>query len=104
VSREETFERDLEDWQDMARHLAALSREVAEDMAALGVRGKTVTAKVRFSDFETRTRARTLPEAVDSEEDIRRAAFECLSRVEVKGRKVRLLGVRMGNLSRRKAS
>ena len=55
--------------------------------------------KIRFSDFETVTRAKTLPAATDALESIRRAAFECLGRVELKKR-VRLVGVRVGKLER----
>ena len=36
----------------------------------------------------------------DSTEEIRRAAFECLGRVELKNKKVRLIGVRAGNLEK----
>jgi DNA polymerase IV len=52
---------------------------------------------VRFSDFKTYTRAKTLDEYTDSEPEIRRAAFECLNRFELK-KKVRLIGFRISNL------
>ncbi|MCC6473588.1 MAG: DNA polymerase IV, partial [Burkholderiales bacterium] len=98
-SRETTFEQDLGDWQDIARTLAALSREVAEDLREEGMRGRTVGIKLRFSDFHTVTRDRTLAEPTDAADRIRRAAFECLSRIAL-DRRVRLLGVRVGNLER----
>jgi len=96
TSREVTFERDTSDWQEVARTLAALSRQVAADMEGRGLRGRAVTVKVRFSDFKTVTRARTLPEATRSAEVIRKAAFEALGRAGLEGRKVRLVGVRVG--------
>jgi nucleotidyltransferase/DNA polymerase involved in DNA repair len=52
------------------------------------------------SDFKTVTRAKTLDHTVDSVEEIRKAAFECLGRVELKNKKVRLIGVRAGNLEK----
>jgi len=55
---------------------------------------RTVTVKMRFSDFKTLTRAKTLPGYSDSLEEIRRAAFDCLNRFELKKR-VRLVGVRL---------
>jgi DNA polymerase-4 len=55
--------------------------------------------KVRFSDFETLTRALTLPEPTDTETEARRAVFACFKRVELR-KKVRLLGVRAGNLEK----
>lgn len=98
ISREETFERDLSDWQDIARELAAITREVVEDMASEGIRGRTVTVKVRFADFQTHTRASSLKEPAGSLETIRRLAFENLARFDLKGKKVRLIGVRVGGL------
>ena len=99
ASRETTFQRDTDNWQAIAKNLADLSKEVVDDLKKSGYRGKNVTVKIRFSDFETVTRAKTLPETTDSLESIRRAAFECLGRVELKKR-VRLVGVRVGKLER----
>ncbi|MEJ2183902.1 MAG: DNA polymerase IV [Nitrospirota bacterium] len=98
MSREETFERDILQWQGIARHLAALCREVAEDMREEGVKGCTVTVKVRFGNFKTQTRSLTLPEPVRGVEALRRAAFQCLGRFDLAGRPVRLLGVRVSRL------
>jgi len=64
-----------------------------------GYRGRTVTVKVRFTDFKTYTRAKTLLEFTDSEGEIRRVAFDCLGRFELK-KKVRLIGIRISNLEK----
>jgi DNA polymerase-4 len=98
-SRETTFSADTSDWQSIARTLAALAHEVAQDLREEGVRGRTIGLKLRFADFETVTRDRTIEQATDSPEAIRRAAFECLSRVKLE-RSVRLVGVRVGKLER----
>ncbi len=97
-SRETTFQRDTDDWQSLARTLAGLVRRVADDLREMKMKGRTVTVKVRYSDFKTHTRARTLPEAEDSAEALRRAAFECLGRFELKGKMVRLIGFRVSGL------
>jgi len=94
-SREVTFEEDVSDWQSLARTLAGLVEEVVADMKKMGFRGRTATVKVRFSDFTTFTRAKTIEEASDSVEVLRRAAFEAFGRFDLKGRKVRLIGFRM---------
>ncbi len=99
ASRETTLERDTGDWQDVARTLVGLIKEVAEDLRGQGYRGKTVTVKIRFGDFETHTRAKTLPAITDSPDEIRKAAFECLKRFEFK-KKVRLIGVRVSGLEK----
>lgn len=100
MSRETTFQHDVADRQVLFRTLAFLAGEVAKEMGVQGYRGRTVTVKLRFSDFETHTRARTLPAATDRKEEIRRAAFECFGRFAIK-KKVRLIGVRVGGLEKR---
>lgn len=98
-SRETTFQRDTDNWQTIARNLAELTKEVVGDLRRSGYKGKNVTVKVRFSDFKTVTRGKTLQQASDSLEGMRRAAFECLGRIEIT-KKVRLIGVRAGKLER----
>jgi DNA polymerase-4 len=99
ISRETTFQNDIANWQSIAKTLADLTREVVTDMKDSGVKARTVTIKVRFSDFETVTRATTIPHASDKDEEIRKAAFACLKRVELK-RRVRLIGMRASHLER----
>jgi DNA polymerase-4 len=98
ASRETTFQSDTDNWQTIAKNLADLVREVANDLRERGYRSRNVTVKIRFSDFQTQTRARTLPEPTDDLETLRREAFACLNRFELK-KKVRLVGVRAGRLS-----
>jgi len=98
-SRETTFQEDVSDWQEIARTLAAQARELADELRDEGYRARSVGIKVRFADFETHTREKTLAEPTDNETAIRKAAFECLGRLKL-DRKVRLLGVRVGDLSR----
>jgi DNA polymerase-4 len=98
-SRETTFQRDTSDWEEIAGTLTELTKVVVKDITERRYRGKTVTIKVRFSDFKTHTRGKTLPGFTDSEEDIRRTAFECLKRIELE-KKVRLLGIRISHFEK----
>jgi DNA polymerase IV len=102
ISKETTFQRDIDDWQIIAKNLVELSRDVVASMKDEGYRGRTVTVKIRFADFETHTRAKTLDEFTDVSQEIRIAAFQCLARLELK-KKVRLIGIRVSNLERLKA-
>jgi DNA polymerase-4 len=99
TSREITFQNDVDDWQALAKTLVELTNEVAGDMKSSGYKGKTVTVKIRFSDFHTYTRAKTLDEHTASLMKLRKTAFECLGRFEIK-KKVRLIGVRVGGLEK----
>lgn len=98
-SRETTFERDMADWQVLARTLVELVNDVVADLTKRGYKSKTVTIKIRFSDFETHTRALTLDAPTNSGEVIRRAAFECMKRIEFR-KKVRLIGIRLSGLEK----
>jgi len=99
ISRETTFQRDVDNWQVIAKTLVELTKEVVISMKEEGYQGRTITVKVRFSDFKTYTRAKTLAESTVSLDEIRRAAFDCLKRFELK-KKVRLIGMRIGNLGK----
>lgn len=97
MSREETFEYDAADWQTVAKNLASLVRDVAGMLKEGRFEARTVTVKIRFEDFKTLTRAKTLESPADVLEVLRKVAFECLGRIEIKKR-VRLVGVRATGL------
>jgi DNA polymerase-4 len=99
ISRETTFQRDTDNWNIISKNLADLTRDVVDSMKESGYQGKTVTTKIRFSNFETHTRAKTFDDFTDSLDLIRRAAFEVFGRIELK-KKIRLIGVRVSNLKK----
>ncbi|HMM87538.1 DNA polymerase IV, partial [Azohydromonas sp.] len=102
MSRETTFERDLHarrDRAELSRIFTALCERVAADLQRKGYAGRTVGVKLRFDDFRTVTRDLTLDDAVADAAAIRRAAGQCLKRVEF-DRRLRLLGVRVASLER----
>lgn len=102
ISRETTFERDLHAVRDRAALGAIFTElciELAGDLARKGYAGKTIGIKLRFDDFRIVTRDLTLPAHTMDARTIRRAAGECLKRVDL-GRRLRLLGVRAGNLAK----
>ncbi len=97
VSHEHTFEVDTSDPELLERTLLALSEGVAGRLRAGHVRARTVAVKVRDASFVTVSRQRTLPEPSDETEVVFRAALE-LARPELRGTKVRLLGVAASHL------
>jgi DNA polymerase IV len=102
MSRETTFERDLHAVRDRAELGAIftdLCTRVAEDLQRKGYVGRTIGIKLRFDDFQTATRDHTLDHATADAAEIRRAAGQCLKRIDL-ARRLRLLGVRVGKLSR----
>ena len=101
ISRETTFEDDLHpvrDREKLTQIFTDLCVRVADDLKRKGVVGKTIGLKLRYDNFKTVTRDRTLETPTGDAATIRRAAGECLKRVAL-DRRIRLLGVRVGALS-----
>jgi DNA polymerase-4 len=101
ISRETTFERDLSarrDRAELSEIFTDLCESLARDLARKGYAGRTIGIKLRFDNFKTVTRDRTIAAATQDAQTIRRAAGECLKRVSL-DRRIRLLGVRIGSLS-----
>ncbi|MHB1123456.1 MAG: Y-family DNA polymerase [Ramlibacter sp.] len=100
MSRETTFERDLHavrDRAELGQVFTQLCLQVAADLQRKGYAGKTIGIKLRYDDFRTATRDSTIDRATADAATIRRVAGQCLKRVDL-GRRLRLLGVRVGKL------
>ena len=98
VSHEHTFEVDTDSWDEIERTLLALSEGVGGRLRSSRTRCSTVAVKIRDTDFRTITRQKTLADPTDSTDVIWRAAV-ALTRKEVKGMRVRLVGVAASGLT-----
>ncbi|HEY0444726.1 MAG TPA: DNA polymerase IV [Candidatus Limnocylindrales bacterium] len=98
IGHEHTFDVDTSDRETIERTLLAMAEGVASRLRASGIKAGTIAVKVRDSSFRTVTRQRTLKEATDLTEPIWQTALE-LARPEVRGIRVRLLGVTASNLA-----
>jgi DNA polymerase-4 len=97
VSHEHTFDVDTSDPEVLEQTLLALSEGVASRLRAGGVRARTIAVKVRDSSFTTVSRQRTLPQPTDQTEVVFEAVRE-LARPQLRGIRVRLLGVAASHL------
>ncbi|OLR94176.1 DNA polymerase IV [Actinokineospora bangkokensis] len=97
IGAEETFETDHFDRELLRRELLRLAERTAASLRARGLRGRTVAIKVRYSDFTTISRSRTLPVATDVTQEIFRTAAQLLAEQAPPGA-VRLIGVRVEQL------
>ena len=95
---ESTYERDISDLGEIHREVGAMARDACRWLVARDLYARTVTLKVRYSDFTTITRSHT-DRPTREEEAIADRAVRLLERTEAGSRPVRLLGVSVHNLT-----
>ena len=98
MGAQETFGRDTDDREVILREVLRLTAKVAVRMRVARVAGRTVTLTVRFADFTTITRSRTLAEATDVTQEIYRTATALYDALGLQRARVRLVGVRVEGL------
>jgi DNA polymerase-4 len=97
LGKEVTLERDIDDRNDMLAILHDLAQEVAAGLRDSCRRGRTITLKVRFHDFDSITRSVTLNDPLDDHQSLCGHLVRLLDTTEAGRRKVRLLGVSVTN-------
>lgn len=98
MGSDETFSRDTDDPEVVRRELLRLSAKVTRRMRAAGVAGRTVTLRVRFADFTTITRSRTLPDGTDTTSEVYAVAVRLFEALGLQRARIRLVGVRVEGL------
>jgi DNA polymerase-4 len=94
VSHETTFPEDIDEIEVLRAWVLELAEQVGWRLRRHELRGRTVQIKVRFADFHTITRAKTLPQPTNITGEIRRTAAELLENCcSARPRPIRLLGV-----------
>jgi len=97
ISRETTFEEDTHDAETVLEALDVLATEVAKEVVGQKLFFKTVTVKVRYENFETHTRSKTLAYITNRLQDLQKTARDLLKAYLKTDRKIRLIGVRVSN-------
>ncbi|MEZ4793819.1 MAG: DNA polymerase IV [Gelidibacter sp.] len=98
LAAERTFNENLSSEIFMLEKLDKIAREVAKRLEKSKVSGKTVTLKIKYSDFTLQTRSKTLPYFISDKDVILETAKELLFQ-EKMSNSVRLLGISMSNLN-----
>jgi DNA polymerase IV len=98
IGAEETFSHDVDDPVVIRRELLRLSERTAARSRAAGQVGRTVSIKVRFADFTTITRSRTLREATDVAREVYSTALALYDALGLQRGRIRLVGVRLEGL------
>ncbi|WP_422774043.1 DNA polymerase IV [Plantactinospora sp. WMMC1484] len=98
IGAEVTFDTDLAEPEAIRRALLALAEKVGVRLRRAGQVGRTVSIKVRFADFRTVNRSRTLAGATDSTREVFDTAWALFDAL-APGDRIRLIGVRVEGLS-----
>jgi DNA polymerase-4 len=104
IGAENTFIEDLTTEREMLEAMQAIAEEVAERLRKGQRQGKTLTLKIKFSDFVQITRSKTLSYAFSSIETIESIGQELLIQEKLEGREVRLLGLTVSGLDQAESS
>jgi DNA polymerase-4 len=99
ISNEHTFEKDVTDTKTILDVLMHLSEKVSMRLRRSDFKGRTITLKIRFSDFKTYTRGISLDMNTNFVDDIYENVLKKLQQFNTDKRPVRLLGVKVSNLS-----
>ena len=100
ISRETTFEDDTRDNAIVSATLRYLAERVGADLRELRKQAKCVSIKVRYADFTTITRQRTLSQLADVDQIIFQTGHELLQKAVTSDRRaIRLIGIGVSNLS-----
>lgn len=98
VGSEETFSHDLDDVGEIKREILRLADRTAGRLRSHGLCGRTVTLKIRFANFKTITRSKTLDIEVDTTPALYDVAEGLFDRLDPDRPRIRLLGVTVGGL------
>ncbi|WP_312718755.1 DNA polymerase IV [Mobilicoccus sp.] len=99
IGADQTFSADIDDPAEIHRRLLHLSHKVGGRARDAGMTGRTVTIRVRFSDFTTITRSRTLRDPTDVGRDVYLVAKDLFDALGLQRARIRLVGVRLEGLT-----
>ena len=100
AGREGTYAQDIDDISVLRASLRGYAESVGAELRRIGKRSRCVTLKLRYGDFTTTTRSRTLKQPTHADEDLYRAGAELLKQQLARdGRAVRLIGLTASNFA-----
>lgn len=98
ISAAETFDRDIDDPEIVAREILRMCERASSRMRERSLFAKTITLKVRFADFTTVNRSKTLPLPIDTTHEIYEVAKALYEALSIERARIRLVGVSLENL------
>jgi DNA polymerase-4 len=99
ISAAETFAQDIDDPEEILQEFLRLTEKAAARLRENDFYTKTISIKVRFADFSTISRSKTLPLPIDSTHDIYEVAKALFLALGLDRARLRLVGISLDNLS-----
>ncbi len=98
IGAENTFDRDITNSAEMVHALYRIGREVVGRMKKAGTRGRTITLKFKYFDFQLITRSKTQADWIDSFSRMKEMIDEISAEIDPAEKGIRLLGISISNL------
>jgi len=98
ISAAETFSRDLEDQEEILRELLRLTEKASGRLRARQMAAQTISVKVRFADFKTISRSKTVTLPIDGMQECYEVAKKLYLALKLDRARIRLIGIGLENL------
>lgn len=98
ISAAETFSRDLEEPEEILRELLRLTEKASGRLRARKMAAQTISIKVRFADFKTLSRSKTVPLPIDGMQECYEVAKKLFLALKLDRARIRLIGIALENL------
>ena len=98
IGSEETFSRDIDNPEEILAEFLRMTEKATARLRERGLFAKTITMKIKFADFTTLSRAKTLPIGIDSTQETYEIVKKLYLALRNEGARIRLVGVSLSNL------
>jgi DNA polymerase-4 len=98
IGAEETFSQDLDSPEEILREFLRMSEKATARLRERQLFAKTISIKIKFADFSSLTRSKSLPQATDSTQECYEIAKKLYLALNNEGARIRLVGISLSNL------
>jgi DNA polymerase-4 len=99
IGNEETFARDIDSPEEILREFLRMSEKATARLRERNLYAKTISIKIKFADFTSITRSKTVPLAIDGTQEVYEIVKKLYLALRNDGARIRLVGVSLGNLT-----
>ena len=99
IGNEETFARDIDSPEEILREFLRMAEKSTARLRERNLFAKTISIKIKFADFTSITRSKTVPLAIDGTQEVYEIVKKLYLALRNEGARIRLVGVSLGNLT-----